>query len=127
MAVTKKSDLHTDAPLRPDTRISESAQTRPRGLAYDIVIGQRRPVGGSSLASTAMTRHKIDFPPSTLVEKVREGTREPRHFTGTGFGGHGINFRQIASARIAAKIAGRGDADDDLFALRRSGAARRAV
>jgi glycine/D-amino acid oxidase-like deaminating enzyme len=97
MAVTKKSDLHTDTPLWSATpRISVRAHGRPRLNAYDIVIvgagisgaliasaladglrsiliiDRRKPVGGSSLASTAMIQHEIDVPLSRLVEKIGE-------------------------------------------------------
>ena len=95
MAVTKKSDLHTDAPLWSATpRVSVRAHSRPEKSAYDIVIvgagisgalmadalvdgkrsvlviDRRKPVGGSSLASTAMIQHEIDVPLSILVEKL---------------------------------------------------------
>jgi glycine/D-amino acid oxidase-like deaminating enzyme len=97
MAVTKKSDLHTDTPLWSATpRTSPRSHNRPLKSAYDVVIvgagisgalmasalsdgarkvlviDRRKPVGGSSLASTAMIQHEIDVPLSALVEKVGE-------------------------------------------------------
>lgn len=97
MAVTKKSDLHTATPLWSSTPgISVRAHGQPRQTHYDVaivgagisgalaassladgsrsvlVIDRRKPVGGSSLASTAMIQHEIDVPLSQLVEKVGE-------------------------------------------------------
>ncbi|MGV3550739.1 NAD(P)/FAD-dependent oxidoreductase [Rhizobium sp.] len=95
MAVTKKSDLHTDAPLWSATpHISVRTHARPVRSRYDVVIvgagisgalmasaladgtrsvmviDRREPVGGSSLASTAMIQHEIDVPLSELVKKI---------------------------------------------------------
>jgi glycine/D-amino acid oxidase-like deaminating enzyme len=95
MAVTKKSDLHTDAPLWSATpRIFVRTHRHARKRAYDVVIvgagisgalmaaaladgrrsvlviDRRRPAGGSSLASTAMIQHEIDVPLSALVERI---------------------------------------------------------
>lgn len=95
MSVTKKRDLHTDAPLWSATpRISVRTHQSPRREAYDVVIvgagisgalmadsladgsrsvlviDRRKPVGGSSLASTAMIQHEIDTPLSSLVDML---------------------------------------------------------
>ena len=97
MSITKKSDLHTDTPLWSDTpRISVRSHKRPWKPAYDVivvgagisgalmasaladgrrsvlVIDRRKPVGGSSLASTAMIQHEIDLPLSRLADRFGE-------------------------------------------------------
>ena len=95
MSITKKSDLHTDRPLWSITpRICVRTRKTPRNDHYDVVvvgagisgalmasaladgsrsvlvIDRRRPVGGSSLASTAMIQHEIDVPLSRLGEAM---------------------------------------------------------
>lgn len=98
MSITKKSDLHTDTPLWSDTpRISVRSHKTPWKPAYDVVvvgagisgalmaaaladgtrsvlvIDRRKPVGGSSLASTAMIQHETDLPLSRLTHRFGEG------------------------------------------------------
>lgn len=95
MAVTKKSALHTDTPLWSATPgIAVRTHRKPEKSFYDVVIvgagisgalmadaladgkrsilvvDRRKPVGGSSLASTAMIQHEIDVPLSDLVNRV---------------------------------------------------------
>ena len=95
MSVTKKSDLHTDTPLWLATpRIHPRTRATPRRDRYDIVIigagisgalmassvandarsvlviDRRKPVGGSSLASTAMIMSEIDTPLSKLTDAI---------------------------------------------------------
>lgn len=95
MSVTKKSDLHTDAPLWSATpRIHPRTRRNPNQKRYDVVIigsgisgalmaaslangsrsvlvlDRRKPVGGSSLASTAMIMSEIDTPLSRLGDSI---------------------------------------------------------
>lgn len=95
MSVTKKRDLHTDTPLWSLTpRIGVRSHISPRKRYYDVVIvgagisgalmahaladgtrsvlviDRRKPVGGSSLASTAMIQHEIDVPLGELQRMI---------------------------------------------------------
>ncbi|MDB5555173.1 MAG: Glycine/D-amino acid oxidase, deaminating [Rhizobium sp.] len=95
MSVTKKRDLHTDTPLWSLTpRIGVRSHASPQKQHYDVVIvgagisgalmahaladgtrsvlviDRRKPVGGSSLASTAMIQHEIDVPLGELHRMI---------------------------------------------------------
>lgn len=95
MSVTKKRDLHTDTPLWSATpRIGMRSHALPRRNAYDVIvvgagisgaltadalaggkrsilmIDRRKPVRGSSLASTAMILHEIDVPLGALQKRI---------------------------------------------------------
>ena len=95
MSVTKKSDLHTDTPLwsatpriHPRTRLAAAksrydvvivgagisgalmASALARKSRSVLVLDRRRPVGGSSLASTAMIMSEIDTPLSRLGDLI---------------------------------------------------------
>jgi glycine/D-amino acid oxidase-like deaminating enzyme len=95
MSVTKKRDLHTDTPLWSLTpRIRVRSHVSPEKQYYDVVIvgagisgalmahaladgtrsvlviDKRRPVSGSSLASTAMIQHEIDVPLGELQQRI---------------------------------------------------------
>ncbi|UVC09752.1 FAD-binding oxidoreductase [Rhizobium sp. TH2] len=95
MSVTKKRDLHTDTPLWSLTpRIGVRSHAVPLKQYYDVVIvgtgisgalmahaladgtrsllviDRRKPVGGSSLASTAMIQHEIDVPLGKLQQRI---------------------------------------------------------
>lgn len=101
MSVTKKSDLHTDTPLWSATpRIHPRTRRSASRRRYDVVIvgsgisgalmaaslantsrsvlvlDRRKPVGGSSLASTAMIMSEIDTPLSRLGDAI--GTEKAR-------------------------------------------------
>lgn len=95
MSVTKKRDLHTDTPLWSLTpRSGVRSHAAPRRKYYDVIIvgagisgalmahaladstrsvlmiDRRKPVGGSSLASTAMIQHEIDVPLGELQQRL---------------------------------------------------------